>query len=196
MMLGPRFREALDLAMNVHEAQCRKGKDVPYLAHLLAVASLVLEDGGDEEQAIAALLHDSLEDHGDVVSEGMLEARFGRRVREIVAGCTDTPPGFTGCKKPPWRQRKEAYLAHLRDVSVAARRVSLADKLHNACDLLADMRPDGPDVLKRFNGDQLWWYRSLLDRFLTLGPPGRLLVAFEEVVNRLEAFGAAEQPPR
>ena len=156
------------LAATAHAGQTRKGTDIPYVSHLLAVAALVLEDGGDEDQAVAALLHDTLED--TVVTEAELRSRFGDRVADIVVACTDT----TEDPKPPWRPRKEAYIAHLRaDAPVDALRVAVADKLHNARSLVADVRRDGPSTLARFNAgaaEQLWYLDSLVDVFSVRAP--------------------------
>lgn len=164
MQLTQRFKEALDYALELHGDQQRKGSDTPYVAHLLAVASLVLEDGGDEEQAIAALLHDAPEDRGGRETLRSIRQRFGDRVADIVDGCTDTYE----TPKPPWRQRKEGYLEHLQTASEEVRRVSLADKLHNARSILTDLLRCGDHVWTRFNGGKdgtLWYYRSLLQVF-------------------------------
>src|SRR5437868_15522197 len=114
--LSERFNEALMLAASLHRDDVRKGTSIPYIAHLLGVCELVLSDGGDEDEAIAALLHDALEDHGDKMSSSDLEQQFGPRVRRIVEGCTDTPAEYRGGPKPEWRPRKEAYIAHLASV--------------------------------------------------------------------------------
>ena len=166
MQLTQHFKEALDYALELHGDQQRKGSDTPYAAHLLAVASLVLEDGGDEEQAIAALLHDAPEDQGGLQTLHAIRQRFGDRVADIVHGCTDTYE----IPKPAWRQRKESYLEHLNSASEEVRRVSLADKLHNARSILTDLLRSGDDVWVRFNGGKdgtLWYYRSLLQVFRT-----------------------------
>jgi (p)ppGpp synthase/HD superfamily hydrolase len=164
MQLTQQFKEALDYALELHRDQQRKGSDTPYMAHLLAVASLVLEDGGDEEQAIAALLHDAPEDQGGQETLEAIRLRFGARVADIVDGCTDTYES----PKPPWRQRKELYLDHLHTVSEEVCRVSLADKLHNARSILIDLLRCGDGVWERFNGGKagtLWYYHSLLRVF-------------------------------
>lgn len=114
-LLTPRFDEALTLAARVHAGDVRKGTQIPYVAHLLGVCALVLADGGDEDEGIAGLLHDTLEDHPDLVSRHQLEDRFGARVRRLVEGCTDTPADYRGGPKSPWRERKLHYLEHLRD---------------------------------------------------------------------------------
>jgi (p)ppGpp synthase/HD superfamily hydrolase len=165
--LGPRFRDAVSWAHELHGQQARKGSDIPYVSHLLAVTALVLEDGGDEDEAIAALLHDSVEDTEATVTE--VERRFGPRVASIVAGCTDTDEK----PKPAWRPRKEAYLRGLRGATPSVRRVSLADKLHNARSLLTDHRRLGNQLWECFNAgaeEQLWYYHSLVDEFRGEGP--------------------------
>jgi (p)ppGpp synthase/HD superfamily hydrolase len=162
--MTPRLADALAFAVRAHGSQTRKGGDVPYVSHLLAVAALVLEAGGDEDMAIAGLLHDSLEDTPTTSAE--IEAAFGRRVAAIVEGCTDTQEK----PKPLWRPRKERYLAHLRapetpaDVLV----VSRADKLHNAQSMLRDVRHVGAGFWSRFNAgvdEQLWYLGELVDIF-------------------------------
>jgi GTP pyrophosphokinase len=185
MPLVERFAEALVYATEIHETQRRKGTDIPYVAHLLAVSSLVLEDGGDEEEAIAALLHDAIED--TPVSYADIEARFGRDVAAIVQGCTDTDV----MPKPPWRGRKEAYLAHLADAPPEVIRVSLADKVHNARSLLFDYRLMGEDLWARFNpeADQIWYYRSLVDVFRRVSR-SPLVDELHRVVGELERVRA------
>jgi hypothetical protein len=163
--LGPRFDRAFILARELHANQTRKGTDIPYISHLLGVASLVLEDGGDEDEAIAALLHDAVEDQGGRPTLGRIRKLFGRRVARIVQACSDTDV----VPKPPWRERKEAYLAHLRDpgLPAGAVRVSLADKLHNARAILFDLSA-GQDVFSRFSADrtqQHWYYDELAKTF-------------------------------
>ena len=188
-LLTDRFQQALQFAARIHSRDRRKGTTIPYIAHLLGVCAPILTDGGSEDEAIAGLLHDTLEDHPEDVPPEELERRFGPRVRSLVEGCTDTPPGFTGGPKPPWRERKEAYLAHLHQASAEALRVSLADKLDNVRAILADYREIGEEVWSRFNasrGEQLWYYRALVDAFGRARPPGRLLEPFAECVAELE----------
>ena len=181
-----RFADAFVYCAHVHSGQQRKGKSTPYIAHLMSVSALVLEDGGDEDEAIAALLHDALEDQPDRTSQEGIGRRFGDRVLRIVLACTDTPPDYQGGEKPPWRTRKETYLAHLRDSAGSDLRVSLADKLHNARELLADYRSEGDNLWSRFNAgkaDQLWYYQSLAAAFRQCGMRGQMLVEFERVVS-------------
>lgn len=164
--LSPLFTEALTYAAELHATQKRKGKgnNTPYIAHLMAVCALVLESGGDEEMAIAALLHDAVEDQGGKPTLEKIRQKFGDRVARIVDGCTDadTTP------KPPWKQRKLDYLAHLPQAEPDVRLVSAADKLHNARAILMDYRQDGPKVWERFTGRRdgtLWYYNELAKFF-------------------------------
>src|SRR5919202_957739 len=148
MALTRRFEEALTFAARLHSAQVRKGTTVPYVSHLLAVAAVALEHGADEDEAIAALLHDAVEDQGGAATREEIRRRFGDRVAEIVDGCTDaeTTP------KPPWRERKERYVSHIASAPPSVRLVSAADKLHNARSILADLRTCGEGVWDRFRG--------------------------------------------
>lgn len=183
--LGPRFEDALVYASRLHREQLRKQTAVPYVSHLLAVCGLVLEDGGDEDEAIAALLHDAVEDQGGAPRLEEIRARFGPRVAEIVEGCSDTDQ----VPKPPWRLRKEAYLAHLADAatSESVLRVSAADKLHNARSVLTERHVIGEEVWERFNAgrdEQLWYYRAIVE-VLRNRFPGRLTDELADVVQRL-----------
>lgn len=161
--LGPKFHEALTYAAELHRTQTRKASDVPYIGHLLSVAGLVIEADGTETEAIAALLHDAAEDQGGEATLAEIDDRFGADVAGIVEECSDT----VVTPKPPWRERKENYIAHLNTVSDSAVRVSMADKLDNARAILRDLRRFGPTVWQRFNTDDphehLWYYRSLLE---------------------------------
>jgi hypothetical protein len=162
--IGHRFDRAVAFARDLHAGQHRKGTDTPYLAHLLAVASLVLEDGGSEDEAIAGLLHDAVEDQGGDPTLRRIEQQFGRTVAKIVEACSDTDV----TPKPPWRARKEAYVAHLATADRSTIRVSLADKLHNARAILADLHAVGDDVWTRFNADRqaiIWYYDALAAAF-------------------------------
>ncbi|TAK11593.1 MAG: bifunctional (p)ppGpp synthetase/guanosine-3',5'-bis(diphosphate) 3'-pyrophosphohydrolase [Anaerolineae bacterium] len=159
-VLGPRFEAALALAFQLHAKQARKSSGVPYISHLLAVAALVLEDGGSEDEAIAALLHDAVEDQGGQKTLDIIRAQFGERVAETVLACSDADT----MPKPPWRARKEAHIAHLRSAGASVRRVVAADKLHNARTTLADYRTQGEQVWDRFKGGKdgtLWYYRAV-----------------------------------
>ena len=188
--LTHRFDEALQLAADLHRKQFRKGTGTPYMAHLLGVASLVLEDGGDEDQAIAALLHDAAEDQGgrNILEE--IRARFGDRVATIVDGCTDTYE----VPKPAWRRRKEDYLEHLRSVPSSVRLVSLADKLQNARSILTDLNRSGEKVWLRFNGGKegtLWYYRSLVKVFQELDT-SILVDELSQVVKSIEQISSTK----
>jgi (p)ppGpp synthase/HD superfamily hydrolase len=187
-VLGPRFADAIAFATAVHRDQVRKQTTIPYVSHLLAVASLVLDQGGDEAEAIAALLHDTLEDHPDKTSAEDIQARFGRKVSDIVVACSDA----TSHPKPPWQARKDAYLAHLETAGADVLRVSLADKLHNARAIVADLRVAGPAVWDRFGAgrdQQLWYYRSLLDVFRRRAD-SPLVTELEVAVAEMERLAA------
>jgi (p)ppGpp synthase/HD superfamily hydrolase len=191
MTLSARFEEALILAVRWHAGQMRKETTIPYIAHLLGVASLVLEQGAGEDEAIAALLHDAVEDQGGAVALEEIRRRFGDGVAEIVAGCTDawTTP------KPPWRERKEAYIAHLRQASASVRLVSAADKLHNARAILADYRALGEALWSRFNGGKegtLWYYRALVET-LQAADPTPLVEELDRVVSEIERLAHMER---
>jgi len=159
-VLTDRFARAFEFASVVHASQVRKGTSIPYIAHLIGVASVVLEHGADEDTAIAALLHDAPEDQGGRAMLAQIKARFGDRVEQIVEGCTDT----FEAKKPPWRDRKIAYIQHLESADLATCLVSTADKLHNARAILQDLRNLGPEVFQRFSASQEqtgWYYESV-----------------------------------
>jgi len=160
--LSERFDEALTYASELHHTQTRKGGDIPYIGHLLSVASLIIEGGGTETQAIAGLLHDAVEDQGGAPVLADIREKFGDDVATIVAECSDTDV----VPKPPWKKRKQDYIDHLGDASEATILVSLADKLDNARAILRDYRIDGPELWQRFSvhdpQQHLWYYRSLL----------------------------------
>jgi len=189
--LTARFEAALAFASSTHRDQARKGTDVPYVAHLLAVSSLVLEHGADEDTAIAALLHDAAEDQGGSAMLEEIRSRFGPRVARIVEGCTDA----LEAPKPPWRERKERYLLHVRDMTPEVRLVSMADKLHNARTILADYRRIGETLWTRFRGGRegsLWYYRSVTDALADLGPHP-LAEELHRTVAELEKEAAARR---
>lgn len=198
--LTSRFEEALVYAARVHGRQIRKVADdekgrvpeVPYVAHLLAVASLVLEHGGGEDEAVAALLHDAIEDGGGPARREDIRFRFGDEVVRIVDACSDSE----GEPKPPWEERKRAYLAHLAATSdPSVRLVTSCDKLHNARAVLADYRALGAALWGRFNGGRegtLWYYRAIADEVARGGPHavaselGRAVTELEELVRAAE----------
>jgi (p)ppGpp synthase/HD superfamily hydrolase len=186
--LGSRFSEALAYAAEVHRGQVRKGTAVPYLAHLLGVAAMVLEAGGDEDEAIAALLHDTVEDQGGAARLADVRDRFGDHVAAVVAACSDTDQQ----PKPPWRERKEAFLEHLQKAPPDVLRVSLADKLYNARALVADLRAQGDRTWPRFNAgklDQLWYYRTLAELFRAR-LPGAMADQLGENVAEMERLSS------
>lgn len=183
--------EAFRLASEWHAQQVRKATTIPYLSHLMGVASLVMEHGGDEEQTIAALLHDAVEDVGPQVKPIILK-QFGDRVATIVEGCTDGVPDKNG-QKPDWRPRKERYIAHLRDAHDDVLLVSGCDKLHNARAIVTDLDSIGPAVFERFNAgpDQiLWYYHSLVELFESRLPNTALARELRATVERMETLSA------
>ena len=191
--LGPRFLRAFDFAAEKHAGQTRKASSIPYIAHLMGVASLVLEAGGDEDLAIAALLHDVVEDCGGAPMLREVRRRFGARVAKVVDGCTDAD----SYPKPPWRERKEKYLRRLASEDADTRLVSSADKLNNVRSILSDYREVGEFVWARFKGGRdgtLWYYRSLRDEFLRHGP-NRITRDLELAVNELESLAGQNAPP-
>jgi (p)ppGpp synthase/HD superfamily hydrolase len=184
MMLSHRFTEALIYATQLHATQVRKGSGVPYIAHLLGVASIALEYGANQDEAIAALLHDAIEDQGGNATREEIRRRFGDIVTEIVDGCTDADT----IPKPPWRQRKEDYIAHLPTASASVRLVSAADKLYNAATILKDYRILGDSIWSRFKGGKegsLWYYRALVVAFRQ-GESTPLVDELDRVVSELE----------
>jgi GTP pyrophosphokinase len=192
MILSSRFKDALDFAVELHDGQTRKGTHIPYISHLLAVTGLVIEYGADEDEAIAALLHDAIEDQGGTKTREEIHRRFGERVVEIVDGCTDTDV----TPKPPWRRRKEAYLAHLRNAPASVLLVSAADKLHNARAILADYRRLGESLWDRFSGGKtgtLWYYGSLAAALQEAAAAPRPLVEeLSRVVSEIERLASSK----
>lgn len=187
--LGPRFLRAFQFAAEKHAGQARKASTIPYVAHLMGVASLVLEAGGDEDLAIAALLHDVIEDCGGAPMLKEVRRRFGSRVAKVVDGCTDADT----YPKPPWRERKEKYISHLKKADADTRLVGAADKLSNVRSILSDYRVVGESVWSRFNGGRegtLWYYRTLRDQFLR-HKPNRITRDLELAVNELETLTSA-----
>jgi (p)ppGpp synthase/HD superfamily hydrolase len=182
--LGPRLQRAFRYAAEKHAVQTRKQTAVPYLSHLMAVASLVLEAGGDEDMAIAALLHDVVEDCGGMPRLREIRKQFGRRVANIVEGCTDS----FGEPKPEWTERKKDYLLEVKHADAETRLVSASDKLHNVRTILADYRRDGEAIWKRFTGKKegtLWYYRALSDEYQRKGA-NRITRELEIAVAELE----------
>ena len=191
-LLTEDFLAALALAAEVHTGR-RLGTEIPYMAHLLVVAGLVLEDGGGETEAIAALLHDSVEDGGGRDLLARIERDFGPRVASIVAACSDT---LEVNDDRPWRERKESYLTHLPSVTdQAALRVVLADKVHNARSIVRIYRDEGHALWDRFTNktadDQLWYYGELL-RFFSSRSSGPLVEDLGRAVDELEELVIAD----
>lgn len=181
--LGERFQRALAYAARVHGRQFRKGTSRPYVSHLLGVTSIVLVHGGDEDEAIAALLHDVVEDQGGKRRLRDIRAKFGKRVAKIVEGCTDSDE----TPKPPWLERKKEYLRHLRGADSSVRLVSAADKLYNAAETLADLRSRRESIWKRFKGGKqgtLWYYREVAKILRKKGPQD-LSAELDRVVKEL-----------
>ena len=167
--LGPRLQRAFHYAAEKHAGQTRKQSAVPYLSHLMAVASLVLEAGGDEDMAIAALLHDVVEDCGGMPRLREVRKKFGLRVAKIVEGCTDS----FGEPKAEWVDRKQGYLREVKHADRETRLVSASDKLHNVRTILADYRQQGEAIWTRFSGKKegtLWYYRALSDEYRRRNP--------------------------
>lgn len=198
MQLGPRFDTALAYARQAHASQTRKGTAVPYVAHLLAVSATVLEYGGDEDLAIAGLLHDAVEDQGGLPRLADIRARFGERVAGIVLACSDSEATDSGAK-PPWRQRKLAYLRHLDGADRDVLLVSLADKVHNARSILRDLRTAGvgASVWGRFNAsaaDTVAYYAALAAAFRRR-LPGQLSDELAEIVDVIAADAGVPARP-
>lgn len=191
-ILPGRFDDALAHSAQLHAAQLRKGTTVPYVAHLLAVTAIVLEHGGGEDESIAALLHDAVEDQSGASTRAEIRRRFGDTVVAIVDGCTDAET----MPKPPWRERKEAYIAHIAGASASVRLVSAADKLHNARSILADYRQLRDALWGRFTGGRegtLWYYRALVDAFRAEnGGPTALLDELDRTVSEIERLAGVE----
>jgi len=162
--LTENFQQAFVYASDLHKDQYRKGSEIPYLTHLMTVAALVLENGGDENQAIAALLHDAVEDQGGIQTLNEIKEKFGPYVAELVDGCTDayTQP------KPPWKARKTAYLEKLQNADHTILLISLADKVHNARSILLDLQSGDRSIWDKFTGGKggsIWYYQRLAEIF-------------------------------
>nr|WP_299350092.1 HD domain-containing protein [uncultured Shimia sp.] len=184
-MLTHRFNDALVFACDLHRTQLRKSRNTPYISHLLAVSGLVMENGGDEDLAIAALLHDAVEDQGGMDTEAIIRKKFGGYVADIVLECSDQVTG----KDEPWWPRKRAYLASIPSKSQGAVMVTTCDKIHNASTVLVDLKHEGLSVFDRFTTGQegtLWYYRSLADTLLDHAPT-RLGRQLDDVVSQMEA---------
>jgi len=190
-VLTDRFDRALLYATHVHGGQVRKGTSIPYVAHLLAVAATVLEYGGSEDMAIAALLHDAVEDQGGAPRLSDIRNRFGDRVADIVRSCSDSVANTSaGQHKEDKHARKTRYIEQLNTADRETLLVSLSDKIHNARSILRDLRkPEiGAAVWARFKSpkeDTLWYYDELAKAFQTL-LPGQLANELDEIVSVLK----------
>lgn len=188
--LGERFEQALVFAHQMHRLQWRKGTDRPYISHLLGVTSIVLQYDGDEDQAIAALLHDVVEDCGGSPRLEEIRGRFGERVARFVHGCTDSLES----PRPPHEERKNKYVEHVRHESAEVRLISAADKLYNAREVLLDLRAHGDAIFWRFKGGRdgtLRYYRALVNAFREGEPvPKSLVDELDLAVTQLESLAA------
>ena len=197
MQLSAQFEKALSYATRIHGGQLRKKTRIPYIAHILGVAAIAMEYGANETEAIAALLHDAVEDCGGAKRLRDIERKFGKAVARIVDGCTDTDQ----TPKPPWLERKKAYVAHVRHASIPTKLVSASDKLHNVRAILMDYREEGERLWSRFNGGKqgaLWYYRALVNAFTgkRIQP---LVQEFDGTLTQLELLSndgkQVKQPP-
>lgn len=188
--IGERFAEALSYAARLHVGQTRKAKETPYIAHLLGVASLALDGGADEDEAIAALLHDAVEDQGGEATRAEIERRFGERVASLVMALSDsTVDTRQGAKKDPWQVRKDRYIDHLRSADRSVRLLAACDKLHNLRELVEDHRRLGDAVWDHFSAGpdkQLWFYRAVVE-VLTEGESGPVFLRLRAALADLEA---------
>jgi (p)ppGpp synthase/HD superfamily hydrolase len=183
------FESALKFASRLHAKQTRKGSDAPYISHLLAVAAIALEHGATEKEAIAALLHDAVEDQGGQATLDEIRRRYGKRVARIVDAVSDTDQS----PKPPWRERKEAYVERIRSEPYSVRLVVAADKLHNLRDLLSSYRVQGDDLWTHFKGGRdgtLWYYHAVVDALVATAKPeeNQLRAITEEIDRTLAAL--------
>lgn len=185
--LTERFEKALVYATQLHSLQVRKQTTIPYVSHLLSVSALVLEDGGNEDEAIAALLHDAVEDQGGMKTREVILQYFGETVTAIVDGCTES----SVTPKPPWRDRKLRYLEQIAQGSVSVRRVALADKLHNARSILTESRQKGEAVWEKFSGGKegtLWFYSTFLEIYQSDSFKSVLVAELKQVIHQLENY--------
>jgi (p)ppGpp synthase/HD superfamily hydrolase len=184
-MLTDRIAQALALAVEAHDGQKRKGTQIPYIAHPMGVAAIALEHGADEDQAMAALLHDAVEDGGIEYAQ-LIREKFGDRVADIVQGCTDGVPDASGIKET-WAPRKERYIAHLKGASDDVLLVSGSDKLHNARAIVEDLLSIGAVVFDRFTASQeqtIWYYETLAGVFTQRNTP--IAKALSDTVLRMK----------
>ena len=187
MELSNQFEEALIYATRTHGNQTRKKTGIPFIAHILGVTAIALEYGANETEAIGALLHDTVEDCGGAERLRDIREKFGDEVARIVDGCTDTYEA----PKPPWLERKRAYVEHLKDSDSSIRLVSASDKLHNTRAILAELRRSGLEVFDRFAGKKegtLWYYSTLVTAFRKHGDHSDLIDELDRVVTEIETF--------
>lgn len=191
--LSPRLYDALQLTFDLFGRDARKSTQVPVLSHLLAVCAMVQFDGGSEDEAVAALLHDTLEDKADQITRQEIGERFGARVLEIIEVSTDTPADYRGGPKPPWRERKQAYLDRARQTDPDLLRVTIADKIDNARSILSSYQTVGSRVWQRFNAgqaDQVWYYQQSVKDYEEAGFRGPLLEELRRLVEILSNIPA------
>jgi len=189
--ISQRLYEAVEFTFKLHGRDARKASPVPYLAHLLSVCAMVQMDGGDEDEAIAALLHDALEDKPQETNRQEIRERFGERVVIIIDASIDVPLDYQGGAKPPWRQRKEAYLEHIHEVEPKLLRVTIADKVDNARSILADYQRLGDRLWKRFKAgktEQVWYYTSCVQAYEHAGCRGPLLDELRRLVDQIRTL--------
>jgi (p)ppGpp synthase/HD superfamily hydrolase len=182
-----KFEEALIYATRLHGDQTRKKTGIPFVGHILGVTAIALEYGANETEAIGALLHDTVEDCGGAERLRDIREKFGDDVAKVVDGCTDTHE----TPKPPWLERKRAYIEHLKNSDSSTRLVSASDKLHNTRAILAELRRHGLDVFERFGGKKdgtVWYYRSLVTAFRQHGDHSDLIDELDRVVSEIEIF--------
>ena len=200
-MLSEKYEQALCLAADLHRTQTRKSTDIPYLSHLMAVSSMVIEacdqvpEFDCEDLAIAALLHDTLEDQGHKITLEDIEQKFGSLVASIVDDCSDAVIESEGQEKPPWKQRKLAYIARISSKSRETLLVSCADKLHNASSILNDLKRIGPELWERFNADEdgiRWYYREMAQEMRKAWPENPLIDEFSDTVRQIDTWKPRE----
>jgi (p)ppGpp synthase/HD superfamily hydrolase len=187
-LLPPRLADAVALAVELHGRDARKHSSVPVLAHLFNVCAIVQQDGGSEDEAIAALLHDALEDKPELVDAEAIGARFGEHVRRMVVVATDTPPDWRGGPKPPWRVRKEGYVARVANEPAELLRPTIADKIDNVRAILADHRRIGDAVFDKFKAgkaDTLWYYAACHGAYVQAGGSPALLAELRKLLDEL-----------
>jgi (p)ppGpp synthase/HD superfamily hydrolase len=189
--LNSRLAKAAAYTFGLFANDSRKGSQVPYVAHLFSVCALVQQDGGDDDEAIAGLLHDVLEDKPEEAPAATIANLWGPRVLDLIQVATDTAPGYAGGPKEPWQVRKERYLEHIRHASPADLRVTVADKVDNVRALVADFQRIGEKLFTRFSApcdQQLWYYRSAVDAYTAAGFRTPLLVELGRSVAELESL--------